>query len=78
MHFQFVLNLEELVTPLNALLKSGELAKRNHFGNAEASAFMALINGVTYPPLFALPILDLPIEMDTDASVTTLLSRYFK
>ncbi|CAN8072599.1 unnamed protein product, partial [Agarophyton chilense] len=75
---RFVLNFADIATPLNRLLTKGQPVELEPFGDAEASAFTALLNAVTSPPILALPNPGLPYEVDTDASANQVGCALFQ
>lgn len=67
MYLLFVPNFTEIASPLKKLLNNGQSVNLEPFGNAEVSAFTALMKAVTSTPILALPHPGLPFEVNTDA-----------
>ena len=65
---RFVPNYARIAAPLTDLLKKDKPIKLEPFGEAEATAFRSLIEAISSPPVLALPKVNLPYSVDTDAS----------
>lgn len=65
---RFVKDYSDIAEPLNALLRAGQPAKINAWGQKQEIAFRKLIDVVCSPPVLRLPRRDVPYSVDTDAS----------